>query len=75
LKINLSDILLDDCMSRIEEIRRNHLGFMFVTLNSTKEGYSLYLRNGFENLEEDMHFTADESETECTPMYLCIDFN
>lgn len=37
--------------------------------------YSLYLRNGFENLEEDMHFTADESETECTPMYLCIDFN
>ena len=48
---------------------------MFVTLNSTKEGYSLYLRNGFENLEEDMHFTADESETECTPMYLCIDFN
>lgn len=59
LKINLSDILLDDCMSRIEEIRRNHLGFMFVTLNSTKEGYVEHIlyENGYETLK-----SVDKSE-------------
>lgn len=71
--IKLSDILLTDCMQKIAEIRSNHLGFSFVTLSSTKEGYHLYLRNGFEKLEEDMNFSPEESEEGCIPMYYAID--
>ena len=73
VKINLSDVLLDDCMERVEKFRREHVGFAFVTLSSTKEGYSLYLRNGFENLEDDMNFAITDSDVECTPMYLAMD--
>ena len=73
VKVNLSDILLDDCLERIEEFRRDHVGFSFVTLNSTKEGYSLYLRNGFEDLEDDMNFAIEDSDVECRQMYLVMD--
>lgn len=72
IRINLSDILLSECMERIEEIRQGYVGFSFVTLNSTKEGYSLYVRNGFEKLDDDMHFSAKESDVECVPMYFAF---
>ncbi len=73
-KINLSDVLLDDCIQRIEALRIEHIGFTFITLSSTKEGYSLYQRNGFDNLEQDMSFSVEESDAECTPMYLALDY-
>ena len=73
VKVNLSDVLLDDCMHRIEILRDEYVGFSFVTLSSTREGYSLYERNGFEILEEDMNFSVEDSEEECIPMYLAID--
>ena len=73
IKINLSDVLLNDCLEKIEYIRREYVGFSFVKLSSTKEGYGLYCRNGFEDLEEDMGFSAEDSDIECTPMYLPLD--
>ena len=69
IRINLSDILLDECMQKIEEIRKKYIGFAFVTLTSTREGYHLYERNGFEKLDDDMSFSREESEVECIPMY------
>lgn len=73
IRIYLSDILLSDCLEKIEEIRNEHVGFTFVTLSSTKEGYSLYKRNGFEDLEEDMSFSVEEADIECKPMYMAIE--
>ena len=72
-KIRLSDILLDRCMQKIAEIRQKDVGFSFVTLSSTKAGYHLYLRNGFERLDGDMNFSIEESEDGCIPMYYAID--
>lgn len=74
VKINLSDVLLDNCMERIEEFRKDHVGFSFVTLSSTREGYSLYVRNGFDNLEDDLSFAIEESDVECRPMYFVMDW-
>ena len=73
LKYFLSDFLLDHCLETIEMLRNDYIGFSFVTLNSTREGYSLYTRNGFEELDEDMHFSIYESDIECIPMYLALD--
>ena len=73
VKINLSDVILVECLKRIEEFRKNYVGFAFITLTSTKEGYSLHLRNGFENLEDDMNFAIADSDMECIPMYLPMD--
>ena len=72
-KYFLSDFLLDDCLERIENLRKNYIGFTFVTLSSTQEGYNLYKRNGFEELDEDMHFSIFESDKHCIPMYLALD--
>ena len=69
----LSDWLLSDCLALIEHIREIFVGFSFVTLWSTKEGHPLYLRNGFEDLEDDMAFTSAEGESQCYPMYLALD--
>ena len=48
VRVNLSDFLLAECLEKIEQIRSEQIGFSFVTLSATKEGYSLYARNGFE---------------------------
>lgn len=74
ITINLSDFLLIDCINRIKEIRQNNIGFAFITLSATKEGYSLYKRNGFEELEDDMKFSFNIDEKECIPMYYSMDF-
>lgn len=81
VKVNLSDVLLDDCIKRIYEIREE-IGFTFITLCSTKQGYSLYKRNDFEDLETDMNFSTEEEtrfNTEedgdfCAPMYMALDY-
>lgn len=71
--INLSDVLLDDCIQYIEALRQEYIGFAFVTLSSTQEGYHLYKRNGFEELEDDMNFSVEASDIQCIPMYLALD--
>lgn len=71
--INLSDVLLMDCIDRINAIRDAFVGFTFVTLNSTEEGYNLYKRNDFELLENDMSFSKEDSDVKCFPMYYVID--
>lgn len=73
VQINLSDVLLDDCIRRICNIRDNHIGFAFITLCSTEQGYNLYKRNDFEELEGDMNFSADENDYDCFSMYLPLD--
>ena len=53
-------------------IAQEYIGATFVTLNSTKEGYNLYKRNGFEELEMDMRFTMEDSDHNCTQLYKWI---
>ncbi len=69
--ISFSDILLTDCIERIRNIQ-DSLGFAFITLNSTKMGYSLYKRNGFEEIEDDMVIPSEKEDVECIPMYLAL---
>ena len=79
-KMNLSDFLLVDCIERILDIR-SLIGFSFITLCSTRRGHSLYLRNDFEALDEDLVFSTEDSvanragvdEGTCIPMYLPLD--
>lgn len=71
-RIYMSDVLLSECMERIERIRKEHVGFSFVTLSSTKEGYHLYKRNDFEELDEDLAFAREDTDVSCIPMYLAI---
>ena len=74
--IRWSDLLLLDCLRRIEMIRQKHVGFGFVTLSASKEGYGLYKRHGFLDLaEEDMHFVNgdDEISGKGRQMYLPLD--
>ena len=72
--IYISDILLSDCVERVEYIRRSYLGLTFITLASTKEGYNLYKRNDFEEMEEDMKIPIlEDKEYDCIPMYLPLD--
>ena len=68
---NMSGVLLLECLMRIENIQNNHVGFSFVTLCSTNEGYKLYERNGFEKLEADMTVSPTYGkEFQAIPMYL-----
>ncbi len=70
---HFSDVLLMDCINRIKYIRDNYIGFSFVTLQSTEEGYRLYSRNDFEEIEEDMNVSKTDKEKDCIPMYLALD--
>ncbi|MDO5378876.1 MAG: hypothetical protein Q4G52_11135, partial [Clostridia bacterium] len=36
--VYMADLLLNDCVDRIENIRANHIGFSFITLCSTERG-------------------------------------
>lgn len=72
--IFLSDLLLKDCIDRIVYVREHWIGFSFISLQSTMAGYNLYRRNDFEKIEEDMKVTQmQESEIDCTTMYLALD--
>ncbi len=69
----VSDFLLGDCFNRVLYLQDNCIGFSFITLSSTAEGYNLYKRNGFEELEEDMKIAKNDGEKTCIPMYLPLD--
>lgn len=72
-KIYLGDILLNDCEQRILELRK-YVGFSFITLCSTKEGYHLYHdRNSYENFEDDMSTFVQESDKTSYKLYKCVD--
>lgn len=72
-KINLSDVLLNECIHRIRNIRSEHLGYSFITLCSTEAGYNLYKRRDFEELDEALDFSIENTEEKCTQMYLWLD--
>ena len=61
-------------MQKVYELRENYIGFSFVTLAATDEGYSLYKRNMFEELDDDLHFSLKDDEKGCRPMYLALDY-
>ncbi len=60
-------------MHAIESARSSFVGFAFVTLCSTAEGYGLYKRNGFYDLDEDMRFSVEEEPSYGTKMYYALD--
>lgn len=65
---NISDLLLTDCIERIA-LLQDRIGFSFITLNSTQAGCSLYKRNDFEEIEEDMFLPSPKEEKNCIAMY------
>ena len=71
--LKLSDVLLMDCIDRIHAIRNDHIGFSMISLFSTFEGESLYLRNGFDYAEEDMRVPKEEDDGQTKPMYRPVD--
>lgn len=71
--IKLSDIFFRECIENIITIR-NRIGFAFITLSSTEEGYNLYKRAMFEDLEDDMFIAEkDMEQAGCVPMYYSLD--
>lgn len=73
MKIKFSDYFFVECLNRIREIQKEKVGFSFITLCSTMEGYHLYYRNGFNELDSDMQFSVEEAEIKCIPMYMAMD--
>ncbi|MBO6208025.1 MAG: N-acetyltransferase [Lachnospiraceae bacterium] len=73
-RLKVSDQLFADFMQKVYELRENYIGFSFVTLAATDEGYSLYKRNMFEELDDDLHFSLKDDEKGCRPMYLALDY-
>lgn len=71
--IRVSDQLFYDFMQKVFALRQKYIGFSFVTLAATEEGYSLYKRNYFEELDVDFHFSFKDDEKGCIPMYLALD--
>ena len=73
--IHWSELLLYDCLQRINHIRDTSVGFSFVTLSASKEGHGLYQRFGFYEMEEDMafHLQDDEKSGKGVMMYLPLD--
>jgi hypothetical protein len=72
-ELKISDRLFADFIQKVYELREKYVGFAFVTLAATDEGYSLYKRNYFEDLEEGLHFSFKDDEKGCRPMYLALD--
>ena len=71
--VRVSDQLFYDFMQKVFTLRQKYIGFSFVTLAATEEGYSLYKRNYFEELDADFHFSFKDDEKGCIPMYLALD--
>ncbi len=71
--VKVSDQLFADFIQKVFSLRQNYIGFSFITLAATDEGYSLYKRNYFDDLEADLHFSFKDDEKGCRPMYLALD--
>lgn len=68
------DVLLEECLSRIEAIRASQVGVSFVTLASSAAGERLYRHHDFEDLEDDIAFSPAHGEDKCIPLYLPLDY-
>lgn len=69
----IGDYLLHDCENRISDISEL-VGIMFITLNSTEDGFNLYHnRNSYVNFEEDMNTFITERDIDCYRLYKCLD--
>ena len=69
----MSDLLLRHCLQTISNLRES-VGFSFVTLFSTNEGYNLYYRNEFEPIDDDMQIAINTGKEDLSiPMYLPLD--
>ena len=68
------DVLLEECLSRIESIRTSQLGVSFVTLASSQEGERLYRHHDFEDLDDDITFSPVHGEDKCICLYLPLDY-
>ena len=68
----ISDIIFYQCLRYIVRLRE-YVGFSFITLCSTNEGFSLYRRAGFEPVDDDMSVAHDSAEKGCHEMYLALD--
>lgn len=73
IKIYYSDILLRDCINRVLNVITPNCGASFITLSSTTDGESLYLRNDFEYLEDNMVLSHSKTDFECKPMFLSLE--
>ena len=71
-KIKLSDFIFYSCLANAIKLRE-YVGFSFITLCSTNEGFSLYRRAGFEPVDDDMSVAHDSTEKGCHEMYLALD--
>lgn len=73
-RLYLSDLLLEDCLARVEQIRSSWVGTAFVTLASSEAGEKLYRRHGFDDLDDDITFSPVHGEDECICLYLPLDY-
>ena len=64
------DVLLEECLSRIEAIRSQQVGVSFVTLASSEAGERLYRHHDFEDLDADITFTPfSTGRNKCICLY------
>ena len=71
--VKLSDIFFHQCLTCIESLREK-IGFSFITLSSTNDGYNLYKRAAFEDMEDDMLIAEKNmGQGGCRPMYYALD--
>ncbi len=68
------DVLLEECLSRIEAIRSQQVGVSFVTLASSEAGERLYRHHDFEDLDADITFSPSHGEDKCICLYLPLDY-
>ncbi len=72
-KLYLADLLLLECIERIEMIREKHIGCCFITLCATEAGYRLYWRHGFETIDDEMWFSTESEGVPFASMYYAIE--
>ena len=63
----------DSIQGNPETCKQSSIMLNYEVKNTTEEGYHLYLRNGFEKLDDDISFSLEEAEEGCIPMYYAID--
>lgn len=68
------DVLLEECLSRIEAIRATQVGVSFVTLASSAAGERLYRHHDFDDLDDDITFSPVHGEDKCICLYLPLDY-
>ena len=72
-KYYYGDYILNDCEEKLCELRKR-IGFSFIMISSTKEGYHLYHdRNFYDDFDDDMSIFLKESDKKCYLLYKWAD--